>query len=160
MADDRPFDLLMHLGDVDYSGTPEEVDERFLRLWPLAAERRNRALNGNHDMYSGGFRYFERILPAFSQSGPYFAVQNENWVLVGLDAAYVDHDIHIFQAGWLNLALRQADVPRRKVVLSPHQQPFSRLSHQGSKLQSALRHLSDRKAVTVWYWGPEHQCVI
>jgi hypothetical protein len=160
MAADRPFDLLMHLGDVYYSGTPEEVDERFLRLWPSAAGRRNRALNGNHDMYSGGFGYFERILPAFSQSGSYFAVQNEHWVLVGLDTAYVDHDIDTIQVAWLNLVLRRAEVPRRKVVLFSHQQPFSRLSHQGPKLQSALRHLLDRQAVTAWYWGHEHQCVI
>ena len=93
MAADRPFDLLMHLGDVYYSGTPEEVEQRFLPLWPSAAGRLNRALNANHDMYSGGFGYFERILPKFKQNGSYFAVQNEHWLLVGLDTAYVDHDI-------------------------------------------------------------------
>lgn len=104
MGADRPFDLLMHLGDVYYSGTPEEVDERFLQLWPTKAGTRNRALNGNHDMYSGGFGYFKQILPAFGQEGSYFALQNEHWVLVGLDTAYVDHDIDTTQVAWLNLA--------------------------------------------------------
>ena len=117
MGADRPFDLLMHLGDVYYSGTPEEVRERFLRLWPTQAGKRNRALNGNHDMYSGGFGYFDQILPAFKQDGSYFAVQNEHWVLVGLDTAYVDHDMDTTQVAWLNLVLEQADLPRRKVVL-------------------------------------------
>ena len=102
MAADRPFDLLMHLGDVYYSGTPEEVEQRFLPLWPSAAGRLNRALNANHDMYSGGFGYFERILPKFKQNGSYFAVQNEHWLLVGLDTAYVDHDVDVEQVTWLD----------------------------------------------------------
>ena len=53
----------------------------------------NRALNGNHEMYSGGFGYFKLILPAFEQDSSYFALQNEHWLLVGLDTAYVDHDM-------------------------------------------------------------------
>ncbi len=160
MGADRPFDLLMHLGDVYYSGTPAEVDERFLRLWPSAAGTRNRALNGNHDMYSGGFGYYDKILPAFQQDGSYFAVQNEHWVLVGLDTAYVDHDLDTTQVAWLNLVLEQADLKRRRVVLFSHQQPFSRLSSQGPKLQNALRHWLADRAITAWYWGHEHQCVI
>ena len=160
MGADRPFDLLMHLGDVYYSGTPEEVDERFLQLWPTKAGRRNRALNGNHDMYSGGFGYYERILPTFGQVGSYFALQNEHWLLVGLDTAYDDHDVDTTQVAWLNLVIERADPKRRKVVLFSHQQPFSRLSSQGPKLQNALRHWLDDGAITAWYWGHEHQCVI
>lgn len=154
----RPFDLLMHLGDVYYSGTPEEVEERFLRLWPADAGLRNRALNGNHDMYSGGFGYFGTILPAFGQAGSYFALQNEHWLLVGLDTAYVDHDIDDTQLAWLDGLLDQAGP--RKTVLFSHQQPFSRLSSQGLKLQAALRPLLERGAITAWYWGHEHQCVV
>src|SRR5262249_47070296 len=45
-------------------------------------------------------------------------------------------------------------------LLFSHQQPFSRLDNQGPKLQNALRHLLDSKAITAWYWGHEHQCVI
>jgi hypothetical protein len=37
---------------------------------------------------------------------------------------------------------------------------FSRLDNQGPKLQNALRHLLDRQAIAIWYWGHEHQCVI
>jgi hypothetical protein len=160
MGAERPFDLLMHLGDVYYSGTPEEVNERFLALWPRGAGIRNRALNGNHDMYSGGFGYYDEILPAFGQDGSYFAVQNEHWVLVGLDTAYIDHDLDTTQVAWLNLVLEQADLERRKAVLFSHQQPFSRLSSQGPKLQNALKHWLADRAITAWYWGHEHQCVI
>ena len=60
----------MHLGDVYYSGTEKEVEERFLKVWPTEAATINRALNGNHEMYSGGFGYFKLILPAFGQAAP------------------------------------------------------------------------------------------
>ncbi len=158
MGAQRPFDLLMHLGDVYYSGTREEVEGRFLRLWPMSAGRRHRALNGNHDMYSGGYGYFEEILPAFGQHGSYFAVQNQHWLLLGLDTAYVDHDIDDAETRWITQLIEQAD--RRKVVLFSHQQPFSRLSDQGPKLQSALRPLLQARRVTAWYWGHEHQAVL
>ena len=111
-------------------------------------------------MYSGGFAYFQQILPAFGQSCSYFAVQNEHWLLIGLDTAYVDHDVDTTQVAWLNLILRQADLPRRKVVLFSHHQPFSGPDTQGPKLQKALRHLLEGRVVTAWYWGHEHQCIL
>jgi hypothetical protein len=45
------YELLLHLGDVYYSGTASEMEERFLRVWPTSAGRLSRALNGNHEMY-------------------------------------------------------------------------------------------------------------
>ena len=157
----RKFDLLMHLGDIYYSGTEKEVDQRFLKVWPSDAGTVNRALNGNHEMYSGGFGYFTLILPAFGQEASYFAVQNDDWLLVGLDTAYVDHDVDNAQVAWLNLVVRQAQAPRkRKVVFFSHHQPFSRLSAQGPKLQLALKHLLAEGQIRAWYWGHEHDCVI
>ena len=160
-AADRKFDLLMHLGDIYYSGTEKEVEERFLKVWPTDAAATNRALNGNHEMYSGGFGYFKLVLPAFGQDGSYFAVQNDDWLLVGLDTAYVDHDIDNAQAAWLTLLVKQAQTPKpRKVVLFSHQQPFSRLGSQGPKLQLALNHLLTAGSIRAWYWGHEHDCIV
>ena len=146
MSAARKFDVLMHLGDVYYAGTKAEVQERFLALWPTDAGNVNRALNGNHEMYLGGFGYFQQILPALKQSCWYFALQNEQWVLVGLDTAYVDHDMDTTQVAWLNLILQQAEVPakKRKAVFFSHQQPFSRLDTQGPKLQKRSRICSKR----------------
>lgn len=158
MAGQRKFDLAMHLGDVYYSGTEKEVDARFLKAWPTDAATMNRALNGNHEMYSGGVGYFKLILPAFKQESSYFALQNEHWLLVGLDTAYVDHDIDNKQVAWLNLIVNQAGA--RKLVLFSHQQPFSRLDSQGPKLQKVLKRLLDDRRITAWYWGHEHECVI
>jgi hypothetical protein len=152
------FDVLLHLGDVYYSGTREEIQARFLDVWPRTAGTISRTLNSNHEMYSGGFGYFELALPALQQPSSYFALANDNWLLVGLDTAYVDHDIDNQQVAWLNAVIRLNS--GKRVVLFSHQQPFSRLDSQGPKLQKALRHLLDRQAITAWYWGHEHQCVI
>ena len=155
------FDLLMHLGDIYYSGTREEVQERFLDVWPQDAGTVTRTLNSNHEMYSGGYGYFELALPALEQDSSYFAFKNADWLLIGLDTAYVDHDIDNEQVAWLNLVIQESNRERpRKVILFSHQQLFSRLDHQGPKLEHALRHLLEAKAITAWYWGHEHQCVI
>jgi hypothetical protein len=157
----RKFDVAIHLGDVYYSGTEDEVKERFLNVWPSDAATVNRALNGNHEMYSGGFGYFKHILPPFGQEGSYFAIQNEHWLLGGLDTAYVDHDMDNAQVAWLTLTINQAQAPKpRKVVLFSHQQPFSRLDSQGPKLQKALKHLLEGNRIRAWYWGHEHDCVL
>ena len=158
------YELLMHLGDVYYSGTEDEVQERFLDLWPRDAGKRTIAVNSNHEMYSGGFGYFKLALPAIGQKSSYLAFENKNWLLVVLDTAYVDHDIDNEQVAWLNLVLKQSreanNGQAKKLVLFSHQQPFSRLDNQGPKLQNALRHLLTTRAITAWYWGHEHQCVI
>ena len=54
--DPDPFAMLLHLGDTYYSGTEGEVKQRFLDLWPQRTDAVNRAINSNHDMYSGGLR--------------------------------------------------------------------------------------------------------
>jgi len=159
MGAERPFDLLLHLGDVYYSGTRTEAKERFVDMWPFGAGLRNRALNGNHDMYAGGFGYFDTVLRSCEQDASYFALQNEHWLLVGLDTAYVEHDIDSTQVAWLKLVCEKAG-SGRKVVLFSHHQPFSRLSGQGPHLRDALRDLLGTRRITAWYWGHEHQCVI
>jgi len=152
------FDLLLHLGDVYYSGTEKEIEDRFLAVWPTASGKVSRALNSNHEMYSGGFGYFKKTLGAFKQAASYFAIQNQHWLLIGLDTAYVDHDMDQTQVGWVNQVVKNAG--GRKIVLFSHQQLFSRLSGQGPKLYAALKPLLDGKLVTAWYWGHEHQCVL
>jgi hypothetical protein len=162
IADDMvkrgPFDLLLHLGDVYYSGTPEEVKERLVQPWPFRAGATSRTLNANHEMYSGGYGYFDTALPRFEQAASYFAFQNRDWLLVGLDTAYVDHDMAAGQVDWLNTVIQAAG--RRKVVLFSHQQLFSRLDAQGEKLEPKLRALLEARRITAWYWGHEHQCVL
>jgi Calcineurin-like phosphoesterase len=151
-------DLLLHLGDIYYSGTPKEVKQRFLDVWPTDAANVSRALNGNHEMYSGGLAYFDDILPRLKQPSSYFAMQNAHWLLVGLDTAHKDHALDEKQVAWLMSVVQKAKP--RKVILLSHHQPFSRLDEQGPNLQAALANLLASKAITAWYWGHEHNCII
>ena len=76
IARHRP-DHVIHLGDVYYAGTPREVQRNFLEVWNAFGPREARywALNANHDMYSGGYGFFQHILPAFDQPASYFNLQ-------------------------------------------------------------------------------------
>ncbi|TIL43300.1 metallophosphoesterase [Mesorhizobium sp.] len=153
------YELLLHLGDIYYSGTKKESKKRFIDAWPTGAGKVSRALNGNHEMYSGGFAYFDDILPHFSQPSSYFALQNANWLLVGLDTAHTDnHDIDEQQLAWLKSVMQKKG--QRKAILFSHHQPFSRLDKQGPGLQAALAGLFQQQAITAWYWGHEHDCII
>lgn len=158
--DPDPFTMLLHLGDVYYSGTEEEMQSRFLNLWPYRKEAVSRGLNSNHDMYSGGEAYFGRVLPAFGQEGSYFAFQNTHWTLVGLDVAYHDHAVDDIQVAWLEEILVQAG--ERRVVLFSHHQLYSHFDGQGTKLRTHPRfgEILRSKRIFAWYWGHEHRCAI
>ena len=152
------YEMVLHLGDVYYSGTKSETKERLLDVWPTAAGKIRRALNGNHEMYSGGFAYFDDVLPAFGQSSSYFALQNDHWLLVCLDTAHTDHDLDDEQARWIERIVDKREA--RKVIFFSHHQPFSRLEHVKPALQKALARLFTQRLITVWYWGHEHDCVV
>jgi hypothetical protein len=152
------YEMVMHLGDIYYSGTETETKQRFLDVWPTDAGRVSRALNGNHEMYSGGFAYFDHILPTFKQPSSYFAVQNAHWLLIGLDTAHADHALDTQQIDWLNAVVK--GIGQRKLILFSHHQPFSRLDQQGPNLVSALSELLRNQLITAWYWGHEHSCVL
>ena len=69
---DGGYDLLLHLGDVYYSGTPKEVRENFLDALADACRARSAGpCNSNHEMYSGGEGLFKETLPAFGQQASY-----------------------------------------------------------------------------------------
>jgi hypothetical protein len=157
-ADPGRFDLLLHLGDVYYSGEPQEVKKRLQDIWPWRPEAINRTLNGNHDMYSGGYGYFDHALPAFGQKSSYFAMQNDYWTLLFLDTAYKDNNLGDKQLKWIGKVVDQAD--DRKLVLFSHHPLFSNFKKQGKKLASKLHDLLESKRITAWYWGHEHHCVV
>ena len=150
-ADGR-FDLLMHLGDVYYSGTRKEVRENFLAKWPKVPGAISRALNSNHEMYCGGDGLFNETLPAFGQAGTTCALQTDDWLLVGLDSGYDDHDLHGEQAAWLEGLIDGAG--DRRVILFSHHQPYSLLDSQGPKLAAKLAKVLAARQIFAWYLGP------
>jgi hypothetical protein len=126
----------------------------------MRAEATHRALNSNHDMYSGGEYYFEDILSAFDQDASYFAHQNDHFTLIGLDVAYKDHDIDDAQVDWIAQVLAQAG--DRTVILFSHHQLFSGFDSQGDKLRAhpGFARILKSKRIFAWYWGHEHRCAI
>jgi len=157
--DPGPIDLVLHLGDVYYAGDDEEVKGRFLKFWPKRAHATNRALNGNHEMYSGGNGYFDFILKddAFRQRASCFALCNRRWLLVALDTAYLDNDLYGDQAAWVHNLANQ--YPDQRIVLFSHHQPFSYFEAGGPKIVRKLTDLLTQGRIAAWYWGHEHSCV-
>lgn len=156
--DPKDYGLLMHLGDVYYSGTKDEVTDRFLKLWPDKPNAISRACNSNHEMYTGGRAYFKQTLKKFNQSASYFASQNDHWLLVGLDSAYVEGELAKDQVAWLNGLL--ANAGNRRVLLFTHHQPFSWAEKPKAKLQAQLGELLTSKKIFGWFWGHEHRCMV
>jgi len=163
--DPEGYDLLLHLGDVYYSGLVDEVEDRCQRFWPAVPSAISRSLNGNHEMYTGGHGYFETLLPFLKQPSSYFAFQNDYWTLVMLDSAYAqpfggqEGDLFQDQMNWLDGIVQAAG--DRRIVLFSHQQPFSLLdANQGPRLVAWLGKYLDAKRIFAWYWGHEHRCVL
>jgi hypothetical protein len=158
-SDTERLDYVVHLGDVYYAGTDDEYRENFLAYWPRRAGTIGRALNGNHEMYFGGRGYFQVGLAALEQPSSVFALQNEHWLVVGLDSAYQDSDLGNGQAEWLQGLL--ANSGNRRVILLSHHQPYSNTGGaQGVNLHARLARLLDQQKIFAWYWGHEHVCAL
>src|SRR5262249_11327203 len=148
-----------HMGDVYYAGEEHEQRERLLDVFPKSNQLKRRfALNGNHDMYSGGHGYFEVTLKEFGQAASYFCLRNANWQLIALDTAYKDHDLKEPQLDWLKAQLNNAG--GRKNVLLTHHQMFSCFEDVPGELSDKIGPLLDAGKVHAWFWGHEHKNIV
>ncbi len=164
---------VIHLGDVYYSGWKREYDKYFFPFWPVEPEEADQvfswALNGNHDMYSGGYGFFEHMLadPRFRrQAGSsWFSIENRHWRIVGLDTAWDEQGIHDprtergLQDPQASELARMAAEDRRPFMLLSHHQLFSAYESVGPYLQSRLKPLLDNGRIRAWLWGHEHKCI-
>jgi hypothetical protein len=156
--DPKGYGLLLHLGDVYYSGTESEVTNRFLKFWPKNPGAVSRACNSNHEMYSGGYGYFKKTLKEFKQAASYFALQNDHWLLVGLDTGYKEAELAEGQVNWLKGLL--AGAGNRRVILFTHHQLFAWAERAKGDLEEQLGDLLTSKRIFAWYWGHEHRCML
>jgi Calcineurin-like phosphoesterase len=151
----------IHLGDVYYAGTPKESREHFLdvieRLGPPKDTCRYFALAGNHDYYSGGYAYFETILPALGQEASYFNLRNGRWQIIGLDSGYEEYGLQQPQLEWLTA---QLDPPARRSILLSHHQLFSPYDHRVTKGTLLNKTEALLPQIYAWFWGHEHRCLI
>ena len=174
---------VIHLGDVYYSGLEEEVDRNVLApgLWPVTVEQARAgvtswSLNGNHDMYGGGYGYFDQLLgdERFSRqrsddgaATSYFRLTSPSWEFVGLDTAW-DTDVlsqghqGVLQDPQAAFVGEVAQASERKLMLLSHHQLISVYDAQtdlGTVLPSKLAPVLDGGQVTAWLWGHEHRCM-
>lgn len=164
----RPH-VTIHLGDVYYSGTQKEYANVFLGEddWPRGTER-TFALNGNHEMYSGGSGYFDEALPALGQPTSFFALQNAHWRIVGVDTGYYAGIFPLLEkllrgrirlpdenVRWLRQVVFADPADRRPVILLSHHQLFSAFEDGYQRMGRDLVPYLDR--VLLWFWGHEHR---
>jgi hypothetical protein len=113
-------------------------------------------------MFTGGHAFFDflkRDVRFKRQNGcSYFALENDDWLIFGLDTAYT---VEGFKGDLGGLAAPQADwikkqidrAPSKKVMLLSHHQPFSAWEEESPKLVTALAPLLSRpKPVEAWFW--------
>jgi hypothetical protein len=171
-AGDRECHVI-HLGDVYYAGREFEY-ERLKSSWPVnesdASKVGSWCLNGNHDMYSGGkplFDFLTRDTRFSRQKGcSYFALENADWLIFGLDSAYESDGtkgdaggLAAPQTEWIMTQIRRA--PQKKVILLSHHQPFSAWENESPAMVAALEPLlKGPREVAAWFWGHEHRCAV
>jgi hypothetical protein len=181
-------DVVIHLGDIYYSGTQEECQKYFLDLCNQVFGRAARPLpiftmTGNHDMYDGGQGYYWLIdqlnkpplaPPGQDQMASFFALRSSGWQLLAMDTGL--HDSDVFDVATAETYLEGAELAwhshwidnaggRRTILLSHHQlfSAFSPIGTAGDKSLNnhLLTQLGPRLGkVDAWFWGHEHNLEI
>jgi 3',5'-cyclic AMP phosphodiesterase CpdA len=177
-------DAVIHLGDVYYSGTPQECKENVIDvLDALVAELKIErppffSLPGNHDYYSGGRGFYQMIgqinaaAPGCEQKASYFCLRtaDERWQFLGMDTGFNDRDPidHKSPALVDNEVEWHSDKLKNfsgTTVLLSHHQLFSanevlndgKRPYLNEDLHKVFQPFYDR--VAAWFWGHEH-CLI
>jgi len=144
-------DVVIHLGDVYYSGTPAECDKFFLQILDNVFDRANTkipvyTIPGNHDMYAAGTGFYALIdkLNGGTQRQPasFFCLRASDgaWQFLGLDTGLHDHDpFHVKEVlTYLETDEEDWHVDRirgftGRTILLSHHQLFSAFSQIGPR---------------------------
>jgi len=158
--------LTIHLGGVYYAGTSDQEQHLLVNLWPKGSLG-SLALNSDYEMYSGARPYFGQALAsslfALQQQRSFFALENDHWVIVGLDSAYyavaeglyMDGSLYRDAAPKLQLDFLKEQVAKGKktIVLTHHNgltEDGSTTTNLWSQVMSAF---PEGNAPAYWYWG-------
>jgi hypothetical protein len=164
------LDINIHLGDVYYAGTGDQEHHNFTQIWPKATIG-SLALNSNHEMYSGAKPYFQAIgaAPFGMQNGcSYFALENSNWVIVGLDSAYFSSWAGLYMDGSLGPAggtqvifLQQQVAKGKKVAVLTHHNGLAEDGQSATGLWAeVMSGFPAGKGPALWYWGHAHAAAV
>jgi hypothetical protein len=171
-------ELTIHLGDVYYVGEVSEVAENCLGqdtslykgvTWPKGLKG-SFALNGNHEMYSGGHGYFEEFLPTLGipssqdkqQLRSYFCLETPMWRILAIDTGYnadtllgnCKLDDNLIK--WLQTVIDPVK-NRKPTILLSHHQWFSDFGDGDYDTPAGQMAKFLQKQEIVWLWGHEHR---
>jgi predicted phosphodiesterase len=165
--------VVIHLGDIYYAGTPDEVENYFHQPWQQILQPDENGITslvlpGNHDLYAGGQPFYD-LLDQIKQPASYFCIRNKDWQLIGLDTALHDQlngpptSLEPSELEWLRDKIENAD--NRRTVLLSHHQLFSTNEQFGEAKKSYNPILHEQLAgllskVDLWLWGHEHDLVV
>ena len=176
IGEQRP-DILIHLGDVYYSGTQAEMQNHFLTIVRDCLPAKTQVFNlaGNHDLYAGGTGYYW-LLDELGQPASYFCLRNEHWQILGIgappevgkptDAISAVPSIEPKEVLWHKHKLDNAQ--GRKSIMLSHYQLFTASGNIGRTSDNrplALNPIlyeafkSDLPKIDLWLWGHEHNLV-
>ena len=170
-------DIVIHLGDVYYSGTKEEMQNHFLSIVREYLPKHTRIFNlaGNHDLYAGGAGYYW-LLDELGQPASYFCLRNKHWQILSIgappqvgkpiDAISAIPAIEPKEVAWHQHKLNGAD--GRKTVMLSHYQLFTSSGNIGRTADNRPLALNPvlyeafnthLPKIDLWLWGHEHNLV-
>jgi hypothetical protein len=179
MVSNNP-ELTIHLGDVYYVGTDNEIQENCLGVdgqyqgvtWRHGSKG-SFALNGNHEMYSGGTPYFDQFLPTLGipssndkvQLRSYFCLEAPAWRILAIDTGYNsdtlagDCTLEKPLLDWLGNVVDPIHNPKPTVLLSHHQWFSGFGDGDYPKPAQQLAPFFKNQQI-IWLWGHEHRLAI
>jgi len=168
IPDSNP-DYTIHLGDVYYAGTSGQETDFLLDLWPSGSAGAF-TLNSNHEMYSGAKPYFSEAVASqlFRLQSPFsfFALENSNWIVVGLDSAYFGDEDKAYLDGSIGTGeqvafLRQVANRGKKVIVLTHHDGLAQDGSAPTALwNQVMGAFPAGSAPAYWYWGHVHAGIV
>lgn len=155
-------DITLHLGDVYYAGETNDEQNYLVDLWPTGALA-NVTLNSNHEMYPKGEGYFDialrNALFEVQQGKSYFALENDHWILVGLDTAFFASATDLYMSGAIDGTqenfLAQVAAKGKPVVVFSHHNPLDITGTDTNALWDQVIGILGG-SLRYWYWGHLH----
>ena len=155
----------IHLGDVYYAGTSKQESNNLVTFWPMGSKG-GFTLNSNHEMYNGAHSYYEEALTKkfTAQKGcSYFALENRDWLIVGLDTSYYASTLDLFLKGNLNQGqidwIKTLNKKNKRIMILSHHQGYEFMGEKKSGFHHQVVEGLGREP-DYWYWGHLHNAIV